>query len=352
MIMAKKEKALDGVSVLAFERKISPSDGCMWSTCWDVREDEKKAAPIPLVEKAVRGTVSNWQDSSLDLLKLNANIQNPNPQVVDSAALRPEDDTLKLQFSLRILPNAWVPTACNDKDYYAGIIALGESYVQETGFAEPARRYAMNLANGRFLWRNRVGAQDIEIIVSDEADGKTWTFRAYDYSLRDFDEDHEEVGELAGCIADALCGRRDSLLLIVTAYVRLGKGQEVYPSQELIMDSNKAKGNKGSGQKSKILYQVDGKAALHSQKIGNAIRTIDTWYPEYESTGTGPIAIEPYGAVTNLGRAYRAPCDKVDFYHIFDAWVKGNKPARVEDEHYVMAVLVRGGVFGKSSKDK
>jgi CRISPR-associated protein Csy3 len=93
-------------------------------------------------------------------------------------------------------------------------------------------------------------------------------------------------------------------------------------------------------------------AAMHSQKIGNALRSIDTWYPEFvdvEKTA-GPIAIEPYGAVTNLGKAYRTPKDKQDFYTFFDKWARGTELDRVEDEHYVMAILVRGGVFGESDK--
>ena len=90
---------------------------------------------------------------------------------------------------------------------------------------------------------------------------------------------------------------------------------------------------------------------MHSQKIGNAIRTIDTWYPEFETANVGPIAVEPYGAVTNLGKAYRTPKDKADFYSLFDKWALGEKLANKNEEHYVMAVLVRGGVFGQSSKE-
>jgi CRISPR-associated protein Csy3 len=86
-------------------------------------------------------------------------------------------------------------------------------------------------------------------------------------------------------------------------------------------------------------------AAMHSQKIGNALRTIDTWHPS--ANEIGPIAVEPYGSVTNRGKAYRQPGDKMDFYSIFDAWMVNNKVPPVEQQHYVMAVLIRGGVFGK-----
>jgi len=135
------------------------------------------------------------------------------------------------------------------------------------------------------------------------------------------------------------------VLLDITCYVQMGRAQEVYPSEELVLD-------KGKGEKSKILYSVSDIAAMHSQKLGNALRTIDTWYPEFNKSeqSAGPIAIEPYGAVTNLGRAYRTPKEKQDFYTFFDGWARGEALSRVEDEHYVMAVLVRGGVFGESEK--
>ena len=161
--------------------------------------------------------------------------------------------------------------------------------------------------------------------------------------MRDFD-DTEEVEELADMIAETLSGVKNRLLIEVEAYALAGKGQEVYPSEELVFD-------KGRGDKSKILYQVNDVAAMHSQKISNAIRTIDTWYPAFESSEVGPIAVEPYGAVTNLGQAYRAPKEKMDFYTLFDRYALGGELEHEEDEHYVMAVLVRGGVFGQSGKE-
>ncbi|MDQ7001647.1 MAG: type I-F CRISPR-associated protein Cas7f/Csy3, partial [Ghiorsea sp.] len=86
--------------------------------------------------------------------------------------------------------------------------------------------------------------------------------------------------------------------------------------------------------------------AMHSQKIGNAIRSIDTWYPDFEEHQR-VISIDPYGAVTNLGRAYRQPKVKKDFFNLFDAFSQGEELSSEEDKHFVMAVLVRGGVFGE-----
>jgi CRISPR-associated protein Csy3 len=348
--MAKNDSNV--ASVLAFEKKLVPSDGYLYGTTWERRFEE--ANPLKLNEKSVRGTISNRQKDAVqnDPMKLNAALENPNPQKVDACALAPDEDTLKLSFTLKVLSGVEKPSACNNSEFHKAYRETAIKYIEEKRFKELARRYALNIANGRYLWRNRVGAEKVEVVVS--ANGKKWAFdNALEISLRDFDTNHPTVGELTDLIAEALCGKPNSgkatkpLLLTVEAYALIGKAQEVYPSEEMVLD--KSKGEKKDN-KSKILYAINGIAAMHSQKIGNAIRTIDTWYPEFESN-IGPIAIEPYGAVTNLGRAYRTPKDKADFYTLFDKYAAGGALENTEQEHYVMAVLVRGGVFGQSSKE-
>ena len=89
-------------------------------------------------------------------------------------------------------------------------------------------------------------------------------------------------------------------------------------------------------------------AGIHSQKIGNALRTIDTWYPQDENVPLGPIAVEPYGSVTTQGKAYRQPKAKADFYNLLDNWVLKDKVPAEGDQHFVMATLIRGGVFGEA----
>ena len=149
------------------------------------------------------------------------------------------------------------------------------------------------------------------------------------------------LAELSQLIADGLLGSRH-VLLQVTAFARAGAGQEVFPSQELILD-------KGKSTKSKTLYTVSNIAGIHSQKLGNALRTIDTWYPE--AGELGPIAVEPYGSVTTQGKAYRQPKDKADFYTLLDSWLIKNQTPAAEQQHFVMATLIRGGVFGDAGKD-
>ena len=201
-----------------------------------------------------------------------------------------------------------------------------------------------NIANARFLWRNRVGAENIQVKVKvlNKDTKATWTFDSTTIGTRDFNSNDSQIISLAAKIAEALSGKTTFLLLEIVAFAKVGKAQDVYPSEELVLDKDK---------KEKILYAIDGIAGMHSQKIGNALRTIDTWYPEFDEAQIGPIAIEPYGAVTNLGKAYRTPTKKADFYTLFDNFARGGSLKRIEDEHYVMAVLVRGGIFGKSGKE-
>ncbi|WON78429.1 type I-F CRISPR-associated protein Csy3 [Serratia sp. UGAL515B_01] len=325
-------------SVLAFERKLANSDAMMYAGNWEQKDEWQ---PIVIQEKAVRGTISNRLKNAIasDPAKLDTEIQKANLQRVDVAALPFDCDTLKLSFTLRVLGNLAEPSVCNDQEYQAELANVINDYIAEQGFGALAARYAENLANGRFLWRNRVGADAIKVCVKSKT--QQWEFSGEEYSLRAFSKPQGALAQLTQEIEQGLAGDGFAFFTI-EAFVRLGNGQEVFPSQELVLDSN--------SKKSKVLYQVDGVAALHSQKVGNALRTVDTWYPEASELGLGPIAVEPYGSVTSRGKAYRQPKQKMDFYTLLDNWVtKGDKPT-VEQQHYVMAILIRGGVFGEKGE--
>ena len=337
---------LTTASVLAFERKLDPSDAVFHAGRWKERSQSHAWQAVTIKKKSVRGTISNrLKAKDQDPVKLDAAIENPNLQTVDVASLPSEADTLKVQFTLRVLGGAGTPSACNSAAYQAKLLATIQGYVQQHGFGELALRYAANLANGRFLWRNRVGAEQVEVTVEQMQDGqaaKTWTFDALSLNTRAvgaLQSDTKGLEEPGQTIATGLTGSVH-VLLRVTAFVRQGGGQEVFPSQELVLD-------KASAGKSKTLYQVNEVAAIHSQKIGNAIRTIDTWYDGADELG--PIAVEPYGSVTTQGKAYRQPKQKQDFYTLLDNWLLKDQVPPVEQQHFVMAVLIRGGVFGDAS---
>jgi len=331
--MAKEIKTAE---VLAFERKLANSDAVMAAGNWADRGKTDGWRAIQINKKSVRGTISNRFKAAevSDPTKMDAKIQNANIQTVDAATLPFDADTLRVTFTLRVLGDLATPSACNRPDYQAKLVGKINGYIEQYAFTELANRYAENIANGRFLWRNRVGAEKVEVRVTHEKE--TWTFDSYNYDLRQFSAPSGDLVKLAEVIRQGLLGIKVAFVT-VNAFVCLGTGQEVFPSQEMVMDS-----------KDKFLYHLNGVAAMHSQKIGNALRTIDTWYPDVAEFG--PIAVEPYGSVTNRGTAYRQPIDKIDFYNLFDAWVEKDKEPSEIQQHYVIATLIRGGVFGKADK--
>ncbi|SMC17803.1 CRISPR-associated protein Csy3 [Andreprevotia lacus DSM 23236] len=341
--MAKSE--LKTASVLAFERKLANSDALLYAGNWTDRNDPTAWQPIGIQSKDVRGTISNRLKNPIanDPAKLDAEIQKPNLQRVDIAALPFDANTLCVRFSLRVLGNLATPSACNDPAYQAALAKTINDYADSHGFGELAARYAANLANGRFLWRNRVGAEAVEVritqLVNQQA-AASWVFDGLAISTREFAAPTGDLATLADIIKQGLQGSH-FVLLQVEAFVHLGAGQEVFPSQELVLDNGR------DSTKSKYLYHVRDVAALHSQKVGNALRTVDTWYPGAEEQG--PIAVEPYGSVTNRGTAYRQPKEKQDFYTLLDNWVLKQQAPDPAQQHYVIATLIRGGVFGEKA---
>ena len=325
-------------TVLAFDRKLEPSDALMHSGNWDQIDDKKSWQAIELFERRNRAVHSNFTTEELndeDLLK--EKMAKPNLSWGDDASLDHSHDTLKLSFSLRLVSGIQRPSVCNKADFEGRYKDTISKYVS-SHLQELAGRYAHNIANGRFLWRNRLGAQSIKVVVAHQTLEDELSFDAYDYSLKETSSDNPQVEELTKLIKAGLSGDA-SVLIDITAYVKLGNGQRVWPSQEMVLNSPK-------GEKSRHLFSLSGVAAMHSEKIGNALRTIDDWYPEFSETQS-PIAIEAYGSVTQRGVAYRST--KNDFKTLLLKWLSADDESTISDtdKHFVVAMLIRGGVFGE-----
>ena len=300
-------------TVLSFDRKLENSDALMFSGNWENRGTQDQWKPIKITVRRNRGVIGNKlpPDITDDEEKMQKETEKPNPVWGDEATLplNSNHDTLKVSFTLRILGNLHTPSACNNSDYQESIAKAVSAYADEFKFKEMARRYACNIANGRFLWRNRVGAEEVEIRVSSKSFEEDLAFTAYDYSLNNFDKQDEKIKQLAKVIQQGLSGQ-EFAFVEVSAYVKLGSGQRVWPSQEMVMNIPK-------GEKSRTLFALDDYAAVHSQKIGNALRSIDTWYAEGDKLA--PIAIEPYGSVTHRGQSHRRYPHN-NFYSLRDRW--------------------------------
>ena len=348
---------IESPSLLSFSRKLEVSDALMKSGKWSDRKDDSKWHSIKIYEKRNRGTKSYHGAEEKDKEKSNISY-------IDDATLPHDADTLKVTFTLKILGNLGEPSSCNNPDWEKEIQDKVDNYKTSDEFATLVERYAYNIANARFLWRNRVGAEDISVRVECLKEKKYYKFDELDLPLGEFltDKAGDNFKGLADLIAEGLKGNGYKFIK-VTAYSKLGCGQRVWPSQEMmIVETSKNNNSKtveaSENNKSKTLFQIEGCAAMHSEKIGNALRTVDTWYRE-EGKDKGeesPIAAEPYGSVIIKGIAHRKSGN--DFYTLLDQWVKENKDKDKDEwfssqKHYIVSVLIRGGVFNyKKGKSK
>lgn len=328
-------KPLDLPSLLSFERKLETSDALMFSGNWsDISSHDDKDTVWQIIKIIPRLNRSTQSAQGIDDDKKTK--PNPVASSNDDANLPLEHNTLKLSFSLRVIGNLGAPFACNNPAFEKAIVEKVIDFKQNAMLDELAYRYAYNIANGRFLWRNRICAEQIEIQVTINKDANILTFNAYDFSLKDFEKnrEHEALQKLSTTLKQGLASDDDFVFIKVNAFVKLGNGQHVFPSQEMNM-----------GEKRKVLFKINDQAAMHNVKVGNALRTVDDWYTDAEF----PIAAEPYGAVTQRGEAYRK--SKNDLYSLMVAWVNDDEKITDKDKAFVVANLIRGGVFSKGGGD-
>ena len=214
-------------------------------------------------------------------------------------------------------------------------------------------RYVRNVVNGRWLWRNRLVAESIVITVTPSQNSeKSYTFKALDYNLNSFDNPSADEQALAEILLTGAKGDPTNAGLHIEAVVDFGMGGvEVFPSQNYLED--KPKGF------SRSLYQLNpvrpqrgadnnqflGQAALRDQKIGNAIRTIDTWYPNAEEYNHKPIAVEPNGANLEHQFFYRVGKEKMSAVDILKE-IDDLDP-NSEKGMFLIACLIRGGVYSE-----
>lgn len=341
--MSKKTTTISVPDVLSFKRCISPSEAYMYARN-SADLDTPTKNPLKIVSKTVRGTISNRQKDAVknDPVKLNAAVDHANIQRIDSCALGPDQDCLKLDLSVKFLGGIAEPTSCSDAEFLELLKTRVKNYADTYGFRKLALRYATNICNGRYLWRNRIGAEKIEIRIRDTVNNTNWTIEdALDISINTFENSaySDTISEIADRICEVFEDKKPYVLFNISVYVISGFAQEVYPSQEMLVDNAKP---------GKVLFQENGVPGLHSQKVGNALRSIDTWYLDTEDAA--PIAIEPYGSVTSMKIAHRTKGN--DFYTLFDKFLFDETPLPENDAHYVMAMLIRGGIFSESKKGK
>lgn len=287
-------------------------------------------------------------------------------QVVESSELAPGDDTLVLQGKILVNVALARTQSCNIAAYSAkhGVVFAGA--VADGVVKELALRYAMTLAAGNWGWRNALESDTITVAVhwtaAKEAHRATFTdFLLADENTFDIEQpqyaDHKPaILELAGAIEAAFTrkGPGFGTIFTVTGMFRMGIGARVYPSQEwastLMQAASKANWEGGKGVTrtlAKLTKNGLPQAIINNRKVGNALRTIDTWYAD--DVQGAPIAAEPFGASSHQNVAHRSS-DKLSLFGMVKSINDGVKLTR-EQVLFYMACVIRGGVYGGKEKE-
>ena len=353
--MAKALKKLPGV--LSFQRCLMVTDALFFNVFAD-----GSTSPLAVVRHGIRGTQNinksgKKEDSSA---KSATREEVSNIQTTDTAKLDPKAEKLRVRFEVRFLDLSAALFACapgktDDMEdllaFRAGLTDFIDKGKASAGLTELACRYARNLANGRFLWRNRAIAESVSVRVRNRADLDV-CFDALQVPLNTFDSYSDAEKAVAGNIAAGLRGQRD-VSLLVEADVDFGvRGAlEVFPSQNYLED--KARGfarplycvGEAPKNQDKHSVQERGQAALRDQKVGNALRTIDTWYPAYAERGLA-IPVEPNGASLDAQLFFRNDKKSSGFGYMLRV---GDMDPDTAEGMFLTACIIRGGVFSESA---
>lgn len=313
--------------------------------------------PLLVFEHGIRGTQNVNKESNVD---------STNIQTTQSAKTAQEAKALVIKFGVSFLPLKDVlfasskGTSLKDEEYAFFKESLHDFTARASeskGLQEVANRYARNILNGRWLWRNKTIANTVTINVSLSDNDLCTDVDALSIPLNHFDDYSLEEIKLGEVIAKGLSGEEKLPQIEVSARLTfpVSGAIEVYPSQNYIEGLDKIKGF------SRPLYFVSpftahqklgdikykGQAALRDQKIGNAIRTIDTWYSEYPEFQK-PIPVEPNGANLGEGKFFRQFKAGISDSAFSIAKNLNNTDPDSDRGMFMIAALIRGGVYSES----
>ncbi|MBB5018454.1 CRISPR-associated protein Csy3 [Chitinivorax tropicus] len=357
--------------VLAFQRGLLISDAAFYNQFAD-----GKQTPLQVVRHGIRGTQNINKPSKTDAkdpsgdADANTSTTNnakrqgvSNVQITDTAKLDHHASHLVVTFQLRLLDLADTLFSCapakDDTDkstqsYREIVCQFVKKAKESVGIEEVARRFARNILNGRWLWRNRTIAKAITVHVTADQ-GVSIQADALAIPLHHFDNYTAEELAVADFLAKGLKGNLSKPALQVTATIAFGiqGAVEVFPSQNYV--ENKPKGfarplyTLGDAETWRMAFgegmtfkstRIMGQAALRDQKISNALRTIDTWYPDFKEHKR-ILPVEPNGASLDAQAFFRSGKSSAFQYAKQLNKLDPNSPEGM----FMIASLIRGGVF-------
>ena len=352
------ESALTSLpSVFAFKRCVMVSDGV-----FEYEDTAGRLRPLPVLRHGAVGTQNVNEEAAADSKKTTASKGERDPRnviVTETAKTGPDMELVHVTFALKPLPLSQSLYSCssgskeskeNDLKAKRFVTDFIERAINSSAVDLVAQRLARNICNGRWLWRNRLIADRIRMVIKSPQ--QEWQIAdALQLPLNDFENYSLVEEELGALMAQSFKGQESKLTLQIHAIIDFGMSGsiEVFPSQNF-----EVKGRYNNNI-SRSLYKIPlsdatnplvvGQAALRDAKIWNALRTIDTWYRAFSDTQRA-IAIEPQGASISEVEFFREGEQSV-----FKLFKQLNRIDPLSPEgQYCIASLIRGGVFSESAK--
>ncbi len=358
---------------VSFTRSLQCTDAVFqtWNT-----ESPRKQRYVEVTERSLQGqtSYSASKDSTKEVKKGALNIQN-----ADIALIPLGCDRLSISFSFRCFPFVQAPDRCSDSEVSDSFREIAKRYSDMGGFKYLAALYLENVANARFAFRNLVIANFARVTISCNAtsvvfdpfamslDGpageasfadqiKRLQKGLYDQGAR---PDMEEIIDM---MAAGFQGEHQQSFQ-VQFLAEVQELEQVWPSEVQSPTLWKRPGaDDGPRAKSRTLSSAsvmqDGEkiraATFTSNKIGNALRTIDIWHM---SENHGPQPVNPYAGVRATGEVLRPGGKGATVPSLFDileapkthlkSLFSRAKSAEINPQvHYLFACLVRGGIYG------
>lgn len=336
--------------LLRFVRSLSPSKAVFFYK-------SKDSDFNPLTTELAR--IAGQKASRSEAYKGNGELKNvapqdlafANPQAVDCCYVPPGINELCCRFSLIVKANSLEPEVCSDAKVRRWFGQFAQNYKTAGGYHELARRYCMNLLLGTWLWRNqRSVPTSVEILTSNGNCYLVDNIGNLGWQDTWPEQDITTLDGLAQEMAAALSDPRQYWHAEVTAKLQNTFVQEIYPSQEFEID----KADDAPSRRYATTVCEDGQhaACFHSFKVGAAIQMIDDWWGEGNDY---PLRIHEYGADKRNCIAQRHPVLKNDFYYLMKRlaiYIRQLRNCRdiPAEAHYLMAVLIKGGMFQAGSQ--
>lgn len=202
---------------------------------------------------------------------------------------------------------------------------------------------------GTWLFRNR-GPRCLEITIATSESDKYVIKNALKLNwYSEWDEQSKKIlDDLTAYLENALSDPTGYFYIDISAKMTVNCGVEIYPSQK-ILDTKQD----GAPKKQLVTAKFEnGKETVSftGVKVGAAIQTIDDWWCD---NADKILRVNEYGADGEDAIARRHPIFNNDFYHLIrntETLIANMRSTKniPNDVHYIMSVLVKGGLFNCS----